>query len=90
MADILRKLFNGQIYPSEMRDLDTPEYKHIDAEYYRLREQFEKKLTGELAEEFQELSGKELDFNYEKGFDCFRKGFIFAIQFMTEGMTKFE
>ena len=37
-----------------------------------------------------ELSGKELDFNYEKGFDCFRKGFIFAIQFMTEGMTKFE
>jgi len=90
MADILRKLFDGQIYPAEMNEMDTPELKAIDAEYYRLREEFEKKLTGDLATEYATVYGKELDFTYEKGFDCFRKGFIFAVQFMMEGMTKIE
>lgn len=90
MNNILRKLYDGQIYPAEMRDLDTPEYKAIDTEYYRLREEFEKKLTGELADEYAKLYDKELDFTCEKSFDCFRKGFIFAVQFMMEGMIKFE
>ena len=34
MNNILRKLYDGQIYPAEMRDLDTPESKAIDTEYY--------------------------------------------------------
>lgn len=88
MSNILRSLFNGQIYPAEMRELETPEYKAIDSEYYKLREEFENKLTGEIAAEYEKLYDKELDFINEKSFDCFRKGFIFAVQFMMEGMAK--
>ena len=90
MSNILRKLFDGEIYPTEMNGMDTPELKAIDSEYYTLREQFEKKLTGDLAAEYEKLYSKELDFTYEKSFDCFRKGFIFAVHFIIEGMTKFE
>ncbi len=86
MNDFLRKLFDGEIYPYEMTELDTPDYREAEKQYFSERERFAKNLPENLAEEFERLKSIETDYFYENDFNLFRKGYITGVQLVIEGI----
>ena len=83
MKDVLRELYNGEIYPAEQIEIETAETAYSDA-----RQAFKDKLPRELVSEFEKLKDYEDDYGNESDFITFRKGFQLGMQLAVAGLEK--
>ena len=58
MKDVLRELYNGEIYPAEQIEIETAEYRAAVA-YSDARQAFKEKLPRELVNDFEKLKDYE-------------------------------
>lgn len=88
MKNILRELYNGEIYPAEQIEIETAEYRAAAAAYSDARQAFEEKLPRALVSEFEKLKDYEDDYGSESDVITFRKGFQLGMQLTMAGLEK--
>ena len=88
MKDVLRELYNGEIYPAEQIEIETAEYRAAATAYSNARQAFKEKLPRELVSEFEKLKDYEDDYGNESDFITFRKGFQLGMQPAVAGLEK--
>ena len=88
MSDILRELFNGEIYPAEEIDIESEEYRAAVQEYEGARKAFKEKLPQELTDEFEKLKDFEDGYGTECDIAAFRRGFQLGMQLAVAGLDK--
>ena len=88
MKDVLRELYNGEIYPAEQIEIETAEYRAAATAYSNARQAFKEKLPRELVSEFEKLKDYEDDYGNESDFITFRKGFQLGMQLAVAGLEK--
>lgn len=88
MNDVLRELYNGEIYPAEGIDVESKEYRAAAQEYEDARKAFKEKLPQELADEFEKLKDCEDGYGNECDIAAFRKGFQLGMQLTVAGLDK--
>ena len=68
MKDVLRELYNGEIYPAEQIEIETAKYRAAATAYSNARQAFKEKLPRELVSEFEKLKDYEDDYGNESDF----------------------
>ncbi len=88
MNDVLRELYNGEIYQAEEIDVESKEYRAAAREYEDARKAFKEKLPQELTGEFEKLKDYEGGYGNECDIAAFRKGFQLGMQLAIAGLDK--
>ena len=88
MSDVLRELFNGEIYPAEEIDIESEEYRAAAQEYEDARKAFKEKLPQVLTDEFEKLKDFEDGYGNECDIAAFRRGFQLGMQLAVAGLDK--
>lgn len=76
---ILKDLYNGRIYPLEAIDPEDEEYRKTCEKIGEMREYFEKKLSPEDREKFEEWNQLIYNSTYMEDYANFAYGFRFGI-----------
>jgi hypothetical protein len=82
---ILRKLYNGEIYPAEQINPNSPKYREITGELEKVKKRFVETLNDsniELFNRIEELRGEIANIY---GFEDFACGFRLAVSLIFEG-----
>lgn len=88
MNDVLRELYNGEIYPAEGIGVASKEYRAAAQKYEDTRKAFKEKLPAALADEFEKLKDCEDGYGNECDIAAFRKGFQLGMQLAVAGLEK--
>lgn len=88
MNDVLRELYNGEIYPAVEIDVESKEYRAAAQEYEDARKAFKEKLPEDLTSEFEKLKDYEDGYKSECDITAFRKGFQLGMQLAVEGFDR--
>lgn len=84
MNNILKQLYNGDIYPAEAIVSTDPKYRPTHKKISEEREYLKQKLSPEDAARLNELDGLYLDSVSMNSFAGFSYGFKLAVQLMYE------
>ena len=88
MKDVLRELYNGEIYPAEQIEIETAKYRAAATAYSNARQAFKEKLPRELVSEFEKLKDYEDDYGNESDFITCRKSVQPGMQLAVAGLEK--
>jgi len=85
--NILRRLFDGEIYPAENIKPDTPEYNETLEALEKEKEYFSKYLTGADAERFKKANDLYFEIIDIYGYECFAHGFRLGVTLLHEALS---
>lgn len=87
---VLKDLYNGKIYPLEAIDPEDEEYGKTCEKIGEMREYFEKKLSPEDREKFEEWNRLIHNSAYMEDYANFAYGFRLGLALMFEVLTGYE
>ena len=82
--NILKQLFDGEIYPSENLCIYTPEYKRINGALMKEKEHFEKTLTD--SDSFQKIEDLHHELTEIYSYESFVTGYRLGIMLLFEAL----
>lgn len=88
MADILRELYHGTVYPAEQLEVKTESFIQAGIAYDEAMQKFKNSLTAEQSTEHERLECLRNDYEQEYDFLNFRKGFQLGMQLTAAGLDK--
>ena len=87
---ILKRLYDGEIYPSENICVDTPEYHKINNKLADEKERFEKTLTDSNRSLFTSIEDLHYEITELYSYEGFAHGFKLAVSLMFEALNDTE
>lgn len=84
MDDILKQLYNGEIYPEEQYHPILEEHKKLQKKQYQKYEDFISKIGSPLDKEFERILDEQFDILSLDFFQMFSDGFRLGARMMIE------
>ena len=88
MNDILRELYNGEVYPAEQIETEDESFQAIMKKYNTAKQEFKKDLNKSQLQQFGDLEILENKYGREYDMLNFRKGFQLGMQLTMAGLEK--
>ena len=88
MIDILRELYNGEVYPAEQIETKDESFQAALQRYNDAKQEFRKVLNTAQQQQFDDLDNLENESGREYDMLNFRKGFQLGMQLTMAGLEK--
>lgn len=88
MNDILRELYNGEVYPAEQLKTEGESFQAASHKYNEAKQEFRRGLNEAQLLQFDDLEILENQYGREYDMLNFRKGFQLGMQLTMAGLEK--